>query len=93
MIKKKNYNKDFYYFLYITFAVLIILLSIFNLQNVSQKKNKVLGATTVISKIELENEKFFWEEFQKINPTYIDGWIELGRLDKVKEIDPNYFIY
>jgi len=59
----------------------------------SQKKNKVLGATTVISKIELENEKFFWEEFQKINPTYIDGWIELGRLDKVKEIDPNYFIY
>jgi hypothetical protein len=90
---KKNYNKDIQYLMYITFAVLVILLSIFNLQNVSQNKNEVLGAATVISKIELENEKFFWEEFQKINPTYIDGWIELGRLDKVKEIDPNYFTY
>lgn len=92
MTKKNNYFKDLQYLLYITFAVLIILLSIFNLQNTLQKQIKVLGSTT-ISRTQVEKERFFWEEFQRKNPTYIDGWIELERPDKVKEIDPNYFTY
>lgn len=92
MAKGKKYDKDLQYLLYLTLAILIILLSIFNLQNTSVNKTKVLGSKVEIETNEKEKENNFWNEFQIKNPTYIDGWIELGRLDKVKEIDPNYFI-
>lgn len=91
MAKEKKYEKDLQYLLYLTLVVLIILLSIFNLQNTSLNKIKVLGSKVEIETNEKEKENNFWREFQTRNPTYIDGWIELGRLDKVKEIDPNYF--
>lgn len=68
--------------LYITFAVLILILSIANLQNIKRKETVVLGAKT---------NNLFWEDFVTKHPTYIDGWIELGKMDKVNEIDPNYF--
>lgn len=67
--------------LYITSAILVILLSMFNLQNINKKQVKVLGA---------ETNNSFWEDFMQKHSTYIDGWIELGRIDKVNEIDPNY---
>lgn len=93
MVKKKNFDKDLQYLLYITLAVLIILLSIFNLQKTSKKEDKVLGLNTESVTTKLNNERLFWEDFQIKNPTYIDGWIELERPDKIKEIDPNYFTY
>lgn len=69
---------------YITFTVLILLLSIFNLQNINKPKNiAVLGANT---------NNLFWENFVQKHPTYINGWLELGKMDKVNEIDPNYFL-
>lgn len=92
MTNNKKFDKDFKYLLYLTLTILIILLSIYNLQNLNNPINKVLGASVDISKIESDKEKLFWEEFQKNNPTYIDGWLELGRIDKVIEIDPNYKI-
>ena len=93
MAKKKNFDKDLQHLLYITLAVLIILLSIFNLQKTSKEKDTVLGINTETVQTKLDNERMFWENFQIKNPTYIDGWIELGRFDKVEGIDPNYFIY
>jgi hypothetical protein len=53
----------------------------FNLQNIGQKETRVLGVST--------DNKYF-EELVTKYPTYIDGWIELGRMDKVYEIDPNF---
>jgi len=47
--------------------------------------NKVLGA-----EVEEDTNEVFWEDFLSRNPTYIPGWIEIGRIDKVMEIDPNY---
>ena len=82
MTKKKNFTKDLNLLLYITFSILILLLSISNLQNLEKKKSvEVLG---------IETNTLFWEDFIAKYPTYIDGWIELERMDKVKEIDPNY---
>ena len=82
MAKKKNLSKDLNFLLYITFSILILLLSISNLQNIERKKVvKVLGA---------ETNTYFWEHFMAKHPTYIDGWIELERMDKVEEIDPNF---
>jgi len=67
--------------LYISFTILILLLTIINLQKLNRKEIKVLGA---------ETNNSFWEDFMQKNPTYRDGWIELGRMDQVKQIDPNY---
>lgn len=92
MAKKKNYEKDLRHLLHITIAVLIILLSIFNLQETTIKENKVLGVNTETLETKLNKESIFWEDFQIKNPTYLDGWVELERFDKVEEIDPNYFI-
>ena len=74
-------QKELSNLLYITLAILVILLSMFNLQNINKKQIKVLG---------IETNNSFWEDFMQKHSTYIDGWIELGRIDKVNEIDPNH---
>lgn len=65
-------------------TLLILLLSIINIENY-QRPKKVLGIETQI----VSNDTF-WQDFLKENPNYIPGWIEIGRLDRVREIDPNY---
>ncbi len=86
--KKLNFKKELTFLLYITFVFLILLLSIFNLQNINKKPVvKVLGIEDEVT----YDDKSFWQDLVVKNPTYRDGWIELRRLDKIKEIDPNYF--
>lgn len=73
------------FLLFCTATITLLLLSALNIENYLTPK-EVLG-------IETENkEEAFWNEFLEKNPDYIPGWIELGRLDKVKQIDPNYFV-
>lgn len=79
-IIKENLN----YLIYVLASVLILLLSIFNMRERHQINKTVLGA-----QIESQ-DTVFWQEITKDNPTYIDAWVELGRMDKVFEIDPNY---
>jgi len=81
---RHNFKKDLDFLLFATLSVLILLLALFNLQNINKKTSKeimVLGA---------ETDNLFWEDFMLKHPTYIDGWIELERMDKVREIDPNF---
>lgn len=76
--------------IYIYLAILfILLLTSINIHN-SLLPKKVLGVKTQ-SNIAQSNEEF-WNDFVSRHPEYIPGWIELGRSDKAKEIDPN-FIY
>jgi hypothetical protein len=75
-----------------TAVVVILLLTMFNLQNFLRVK-KVLGISinnTSDNSLD-RSDREFWENFVAKNPNYIPGWIELGRIDKVTEIDPNYF--
>lgn len=83
MFKAKNsdISKDLKSYFFINFAIFILLLSFFNISNIKSQKVNVLGAKT---------DNSYWINFVEKNPTYRDAWIELGRLDKVKEIDPNY---
>lgn len=81
MTKKRNFNKDLQFLLYINIAVIILLLSIFNLSQKPKRQVQVLGA---------ETNNSYWEELVKKHPTYRDAWVELGRMDKVEEIDPNF---
>lgn len=83
--KKVDYSKDLQFLFFISSTILIILLSILNLEKSHKKVPNVLGAQT------FDNNEEFWKGFLKKNPEYIDGWLELGEIEKVKEIDPNYF--
>ncbi|MEK7100336.1 MAG: hypothetical protein AAB872_00830 [Patescibacteria group bacterium] len=74
-------QKELINLLYITLAVLILLLSTLNLSTKPKQETKVLGTTT---------DNSYWEEMVVKHPTYRDAWIELGRMDKVKQIDPNF---
>jgi hypothetical protein len=65
-------------------ALFVLLLASVNIKNYLTPK-KVLGA-----KIQPETTEGFWQDFLAKNPNYIPGWVEIGRIDKVKEIDPNY---
>ena len=81
----KSVNKVFNQLLVFVAALLVLLLSAINIGDYQSPK-KVLGAE---SQVDYDNK--FWEEFLVKNPDYIPGWIEIGRFDKVNEIDPNYF--
>ena len=71
-------------------VVFILILTSINIKNYLaqidvSKNQKVLGAQSVN-----DSSAEFWTEFTSKNPNYIPGWLELGRMDKVKEIDPNF---
>ncbi|HKB88136.1 MAG TPA: hypothetical protein VKC53_00655 [Patescibacteria group bacterium] len=73
-------------FIYISFLVILLLISI-NFDNyLKPKQIRVLGTETDNS------EEVFWNDFLNKNPSYIPGWIETGSVDKAKLIDPNYEI-
>jgi hypothetical protein len=81
MAKKKNFSDDLLYLLYINLIILVLILSIFNLSQKPKNRIQVLGAV---------DDNSYWEEMVKNYPTYRDAWVELGRTDKVYEIDPNF---
>lgn len=83
--KKVNMLSNYFF---ITSIVLIILLfSAINLASYFKPKvTNVLGASSQ------ETGQAFWEKFLTNNPEYLPGWAEIGRADKVLEIDPNYVI-
>lgn len=74
-----------YLFIYII-SFIILILTIVNLNNyINPINTKVLG-------VEASNtDGIFWYNLLRENPDYIPGWIEIGRTDKIKLIDPNYF--
>jgi len=88
----KKINSNIEHIIIYTAILLILLLTAFNLQGYLGEK-KVLGASIVqaADNFKPQADRAFWEDFVNKNPNYIPGWIELGRMDKVREIDPNYF--
>lgn len=73
-------------FLYIL-LILLLVVSAININNYLSPR-KVLGAEVQ----ETSADEVYWNNFLAKNPNYIPGWIELGRWDKVRQIDPNYLL-
>jgi hypothetical protein len=82
----KKVNQAARQLLMFTAIIFVLLLASTNIGSFLTTK-KVLGIETQINLNEI-----FWQDFLDKNPNYIPGWIEIGRNDKVKEIDPNYEI-
>jgi hypothetical protein len=74
--------KELFIYVFLLFILLIVSINIDNY--LKPKEVNVLGSKT-------ENtEGEFWQDFLTKNPEYVPGWIETGRIDKAREIDPNY---
>jgi len=73
----------------IIYLIIITVLSLtaFNIHLISSP-NKVLGIETETR----DRDREFWDNFLKQHPNYIPGLIETKKLEKVKQIDPNYQI-
>lgn len=82
--KINKVSKDLFVYVVLLF---ILLLTAVNINNFLQPRVQVLGIETQDT-----SNKDFWENFLKIHPNYVPGWIELGELDKVKQIDPNFLL-
>ena len=87
MAKPADLNSNLLFLLSCVAVITILLLTSFNFSNYLAPK-KVLGTETNTE--EILKEKGFWEEFLAKNPDYLPGWLEIGRLDKVNEINPNF---
>lgn len=88
MAKPAYLNSNLLFLLSCVAVITILLLTSFNFSNYLAPK-KVLGTETNTE--EILKEKGFWEEFLAKNPDYLPGWLEIGRLDKVYEINPNFW--
>ena len=80
----ENLNLNMKSFLIYASIIFILTLTSINIKNYLSPK-KVLGIQTQSGDLET-----FWKEFVNKNPDYIPGWIEIGGINKIKEIDPNY---
>lgn len=70
--------------IYISLLVLLFLSAI-NLNNYF-KPVKVLGIKTDTEK----DNDLFWQKFLEKNPNYLPALIEIGEIEKVKLLDPNF---
>lgn len=102
MIVPAHFKQNAKYLLVVSFVLSVLTLVTFNIQSISLGK-RVLGASTRVVQ-NLQTEKNFWQNFLQENPSYLDGWIELGIIEeelgnndasiqafsKAKEINPNW---
>jgi len=80
----KKVKQSLIQFLIYTTILSILFLSAINVNTSLRPKVKILGVETS------DNDQVFWSNFITLHPNYLPGWIELGRTEKVREIDPNY---
>jgi len=100
--KKGEINKNLKA-VYFTIFISLVSLSLFNLAFYLFYKKTYKHPEILSSQTRISNEILFWKEFLKANPYYIEGWIELARIEyklgnrkeakkyilRAKEIDPN----
>lgn len=79
--KKERVKKGVLFLCSCCAVFLLLLLSGLNL-NSYLIRQKVLGTKAAVpSESTITQEKLFWENFLKENPTYFDGWIELAKIN------------
>jgi len=79
--KKKNKVSYKQYFVHYLFCLLVILLLVLTGVNIDKflSNQKVLG--TKIDTTTIQNEKSYWQKIVSDNPTYLDGYLELAKVE------------
>lgn len=78
-MKAVKLNPNHLYFLTRLFILLILLLTIINIDKIFANK-KVLGVSVDTSSVIAQKE--YYLQLIKDNPTYIDGYVELSKIEK-----------
>ncbi|HWA52285.1 MAG TPA: hypothetical protein VG895_04480 [Patescibacteria group bacterium] len=98
--KKVNYKIYFIHYSYCLIIIVLLLVAGFNINNFLNDQ-KVLGASVDVTP--LQNEKNYWENLIHQNPSYVDGYLQIAKVDvemsnkkeaylyiqKALELDPN----
>ncbi len=77
--KKINVKKEFVFLCSCCATLFVLLIAGYNFKAYLNVQ-KVLGTETATESSNYE-EKVFWLNFLKANPRYLDGWIELTKID------------
>jgi len=75
---KVNFKPYFIHYFYCLAAITLLILTFVNINKFFESK-KVLG--TSVDTTPLQNEKVYWQSLVNKNPTYIDGYLELAKID------------
>src|SRR3972149_6400141 len=78
--KKINFKKEILFLCSCCAVFILALLTSFNL-NTFLAKRKVLGVTNAPPPDVLLTEKAFWENLTQTQPTYLDAWLALARVN------------
>lgn len=89
-MKSKKFDSFYVFFFTRLFVLLLLLLTVINLNNIFENK-KVLGVKIDTSSV--NEQKMYYEKIVKENPTYMDGYIELAKISSFlgdRESEKNY---
>lgn len=75
---KFNYKNSFLHYLYCLAIIILLLVAGLNIDKFFSNQ-KVLGEKTDITP--LLDEKAYWQDLVDKNPTYIDGYLQLAKVD------------
>lgn len=81
--RSKDPQKQRLLFISVSWGIFMIVFSIFNLLfYLSSSNNDVLGIKVEIdTKTSLLHELKFWKSFLNENPSYLQGWLELAKVE------------
>lgn len=76
--EKFDYKKSFIHYAYCLAIIFLLTLTSININKFLNTK-KVLGASVNVTP--LQNEKSYWQNLVDENPTYVDGYLQLAKVD------------
>lgn len=76
--QKVNYTPFFLHYLYCLAIIIFLTVAGFNI-NKFLNNQKVLGTSVDITP--LQNEKSYWQQIISNNPTYVDGYLQIAKVD------------
>lgn len=75
---KVSYRKYFVHYLYCLAIIILLTITGINIDKYLNQE-KVLG--TSVDTTPLQNEKKYWENILKDTPTYIDGYLQIAKVE------------
>src|SRR5579864_2513694 len=76
--KPFSYTKVFIHYIYCLAIIVFLSIASININNYLASQ-KVLGASVNVSPI--QNERLYWQSVITLHPTYVDGYLELAKVD------------
>lgn len=75
---KESYGKYFIHYIYCLGTIALLILASYNLNNLLKSRN-VLGASVEVNTI--QDEKEYWLKVASENPTYVDAYLQLAKVE------------